>query len=497
MLWLLLLLPFAAGVLALLLPGHAGRRTVLLGAAATHFALVLVALAGAAPPAWGGRLALDGLGGLFLLLSSGLFAVASAYAVGYLRRERVLERLQGTARPDFLEGGLFANVPEAVFTATLLCFLGTMTGVCLAHDFQLLWVLVEGTTLASAPLIYFHRHHRSLEASWKYLLLCSVGISIALLGTLFLAVAGTDAQGGSTPLLMTALAAKADTLAVPWVKAAFVLILVGYGAKMGLAPMHNWLPDAHSEAPSLVSALLSGALLNCAFLGVLRGLQVCGMVGEAAFARELLLGFGLVSLAIAALFVLRQADFKRLLAYSSVEHMGLLAVGVGLAGAGGEAAMLHAVNHTVAKGMLFLLAGNLLAAFHTKEIHQVRGALRVLPVSGGLWLLGLFAITGTPPFGMFHSELALVRAALEQGRPVVAAGVLLGLGAVFAGMSAVFLRMCLGAPRGAVAAPAREEFSAILPPALLATLALWLGLQVPGELAALLRAAAAQLGALP
>lgn len=451
--------------------------------AALTLVLAGIALADPASPERGAWWMLDAAGGVFLAVIA---------VVGLLSALVAPSHLATSGR-----GFVGAARARAMYYAAYHAFWAALIAVPLVDNLGIAWLLVEATTGASALLVAYSGTRGALEAGWKYLVLTTFGLAVAMLGIIVLYVAIADGDGALATLDWRSISGAAGDLQGTPAVIAFVLIIAGLATKVGWAPVHNWLPDAHSEAPSLVSALLSGALLNCAFLGVLRGLQVCGMVGEAAFARELLLGFGLVSLAIAALFVLRQADFKRLLAYSSVEHMGLLAVGVGLAGAGGEAAMLHAVNHTVAKGMLFLLAGNLLAAFHTKEIHQVRGALRVLPVSGGLWLLGLFAITGTPPFGMFHSELALVRAALEQGRPVVAAGVLLGLGAVFAGMSAVFLRMCLGAPRGAVAAPAREEFSAILPPALLATLALWLGLQVPGELAALLRVAAAQLGALP
>src|SRR5438093_9095371 len=179
----------------------------------------------------------------------------------------------------------------------------------------------EATTLAIEPLIFFHLHHRSLEATWKYLLICSVGIALALLGNFFLAVAAVQPDGSSLPLVVNNLVQDAAQLHDAWLKAAFLLLLVGYGTKVGLAPLHTWLPDAHSEAPSMVSALLSGALLDCAFLGILRGHQVCLGAGLGEFSRDLLVGFGLVSLAVAAIFIVGQTDFKRLLAYSSVAHM--------------------------------------------------------------------------------------------------------------------------------------------------------------------------------
>ena len=212
--------------------------------------------------------------------------------------------------------------------------------------------------------------------------------------------------------MLARMTAGAATFNQPWLKAAFIFLLVGYGTKMGLAPLHTWLPDAHSEAPSVVSALLSGALLNCAFLAILR--VHTGLRGGRAWARsrrELLRLFGLFSMAVAAVFILGQTDYKRMLAYSSVEHMGILALGVGLGGAGSFGALLHAVNHSLAKAMLFLLAGNILAAYRTKATAEVRGMARVLPVTGALWIAGFLAITGSPPFGPFVS-----RAGDPQGR---------------------------------------------------------------------------------
>ena len=234
------------------------------------------------------------------------------------------------------------------------------------------------------------------------------------------------------------------TLNSEWVKVGFLLLLVGYGTKMGLAPLHTWLPDAHSEAPSPVSALLSGALLNCAFLGILRGLQICNATELGGFARELLLGFGILSMLVAAIFLLRPVDFKRMLAYSSVEHMGILSVGIGLGGAGTSAALFHAVNHSLTKSMLFLVAGNIVAFYKTKSVNQVHGMLRKIPLSGVLWVAGFLAITGSPPFGTFLSEFAILRAAVAQGHGIVVVMYLALLALAFIGMAGAFLRMAQG-----------------------------------------------------
>jgi hydrogenase-4 component F len=483
----LLVLPALAGAAAFVLRLDGARRMLLLAVAAAHAALTIATWVRDPAPLFGGWLALDAIGRLMLTITSALFLPCAVYAVGYLRREG-----RG-ARRDFDEGLLFDNAPEATFTACLLLFLSAMTLVNVSQRFGLLWVAVEATTLVSAPLIYFHRHHRSLEATWKYLLICSVGIAIALLGNFFLAVAAAPRGGSPIPLVVQDLAAAAG-LDPTWLRAALVLFLVGYGTKMGLAPLHTWLPDAHSEAPSVVSALLSGALLNCAFVGILRVQQVCVAAGVGDFGRELLVGFGLLSMAVAAVFIPGQGDYKRLLAYSSVEHVGLLALGVGLGGAGTFGALLHAVGHSIAKAMLFLVAGNILAAYRSKSTAGVRGVLRVLPVSGTLWLVGLFAITGSPPFAPFLSELTIVRAAIDSGRPGIALAVLVLLAVIFVGMASVVLETAQGDPAGGSPPPRREPLWAVAPPAALAAAVLVLGLWVPAPLRAVLERAAEALG---
>ncbi len=490
----LVLIPAAAGAAAFAIRSDAVRRALLVATAVLHAALTLAAWMRRPAPALGGWLFLDALGLLFLSITSALFLVAAVYAVGYLRREA-----RGS-RPDFQEGVFFSNAPEAIFTGCLLLFLATMSLVTASQHLGILWVAIEATTLASAPLIYFHRHHRSLEATWKYLMICSVGIALSLLGNFFLAVAGTGLAGegaaaARVPLVIGDLLARAGSLQTQWLKAAFLFLLVGYGTKMGLAPLHTWLPDAHSEAPSVVSALLSGALLNCAALGILRALQVCAAAGQAAFCQDLLVGFGLISMGIAAVFLIGQPDYKRMLAYSSVEHMGILALGVGLGGAGGFGALLHAVNHSLTKGMLFLLSGNILAAYNSKSTTDVRGLVRVLPLSGVLWFAGFLAITGSPPFGPFLSEFTILKAAIDGGRAGVAAAYLVMLAVAFVGMAGAFLRMTQGGGAPGPARPVRREaLLAIAPPAALGVLVLLLGLYVPPALRDAILAASRAIG---
>ncbi len=487
----LFLIPVLGGLAAFVIRPHGARRVLLVTVAGAHAACTARAWWCPPGPALGGLLDLDALGLLFLSITSVLFLAAAVYGVGYLRRE------EPGRRPDFEREFLFVNAPEAVFTGCLLLFLGMMTLVCLSGHLGLTWVAVEATTLASAPLIYFHRHHRSLEATWKYLLIGSVGIALALLGIFFVAAAATDPDAGAISLLTGELVRRGGHLHQGWLRLAFVFLLVGYGTKTGLAPLHTWLPDAHSESPSVVSALLSGALLNGAFLSILRAYQVLTAAGCAAFGRDLLVLLGLVSMGVAAVFIVGQQDYKRLLAYSSVEHVGILALGVGLGGIGTFGAMLHAVNHSLAKAMLFLVAGNILSAYGTKSCRNVRGALCVLPVSASLWLAGFLAITGSPPFGPFLSEFTVLKAALDQGRPGVAALYLGFLGVIFVGMAGVFLRMVQGsAALPAAGRPARETRLSVAPPVARGILVLCLGIWIPAPVLDLLHRAAGALGGL-
>jgi hydrogenase-4 component F len=485
----LILLPAVAAAVAAAIRSDRLRRALLVAVAGAHLALTAACWIRppvCAPDAW---LGFDAAGRLFLGMASLLFLAVAVYAVHRLGAESRGRQAEEDT------GAIFVNAPEAVHTACLLAFLATMTLVAASRHLGVLWVAVEATTLATAPLIYFHRQPRSLEATWKYLLVCSVGIALALLGTFLLVVASAAPDGTGGTLVVRELVARGAALRAPWLKAAFVLLLVGYGTKMGLAPMHTWLPDAHSEAPSPVSALLSGALLNCAFLGILRVHSICGAAGLGGFSGNLLAGFGLLSMGIAAAFLVNQADYKRLLAYSSVEHMGLLSLGAGLGGAALYGALLHAVNHSLVKAALFMVAGNLLAAYRTKQVARTRGALCLLPVSGALWLAGLLAITGTPPFGTFASEFTMLRAAFAPGREWMAVAALLALAVAVAGMARTFLGMALGpVPDGFEPAGRRERLAAWGPALVLLTASLWLGLWIPSGLNDLLGHAARLLG---
>jgi len=296
------------------------------------------------------------------------------------------------------------GMSQSKFTAFLLLFLFTMNLTALAQDFGMLWVAVESTTIASAPLINFHKSKKSLEAMWKYLLICSIGIGLALFGTKLIATSLNDPETGlAFSSIKNALAG--GNFNITWFKAGFVFFLAGYGLKMGLAPFHTWLPDAYSESSSPVSALLSGALINYSLLAIMRLLAV---IPEQLldFSTGYLKFFGFFSLAVSAFFIIRQKDFKRMLAYSSVEHMGVITLM--LAYKLGYVALFHAVIHSLLKMSLFLAAGNILLSYRTRAVAAVKGLFDRLPHNAAAWVFGMLLICGTPPSPLFLTELILV-----------------------------------------------------------------------------------------
>jgi hydrogenase-4 component F len=348
---------------------------------------------------------------------------------------------------------------------------------------------MEATTLAMAPLVFHRRDRRSLEAVWKYLVLSSVGIGLALFGTFFLAAAQVEGR----PLLLQDLVRYAGTLQPGLLRAAFVFLLVGYGTKMGLAPLHSWKPDTYGEAPSLVAGLMAGALTSCSFLGLARTAEVMTAAGQGGYMRPPLLALGILSLIVSAAFVIGQTDLKRLLAYSSVEHMGILVLALGIGGAGSYGAALHLVNNGLTKGLTFLAVGNVVLFYRTSEAASIRGVLRRAPWSGVLLIAGLFAVTGSPPFGLFVSEITILGAAVRGGYTWVALVMIVLLAIIFIGMAKMILDVAYGEPREGVE-PARETFPLLAGPVGLGLLVLLLGVYLPAPLRLMLAEAARALG---
>jgi hydrogenase-4 component F len=323
-------------------------------------------------------------------------------------------------------------------------------------------------------------------------LICSVGIALALLGLFFLGIAASTVQSQTSSLNLHALVQSAPTMSRPWLRAAFVLALVGYGTKMGLAPMHTWLPDTHSQAPSPVSALLSGCLLNCALLAILRFFQVCLASGDVQFARTMLLGLGFLSMAVACAFMMGQRDYKRLFAYSSIENMGIIAIGFGLGGSATHGAIIHTVNHSICKAGLFMVAGNVLREFGTTDASQVQGMMRRLPVSGFLMMALLFAIGGAPPFGPFVSEWMIFQAAVNQSHPFVAMAFVCLVALCFLGMASVVLPMLQG--ESSTGRSCAERRLTVLAPLTMLAASFVLGIYLPPFLTRLTHFAAGTFG---
>jgi hydrogenase-4 component F len=371
---------------------------------------------------------------------------------------------------------IFVNL----FAFTMLCAVTT-------NNVGLMWVAIEATTIASAMLIALDVSKASVEASWKYVLLGSVGIALAFAGTV---LAYFDfvrlADSHEAVLNWTVLRAAAPGLRPEVMQLAFVFILVGYGTKAGLAPMHTWLPDAHAEAPAPVSAMMSGVLLAVALYAIVRWKGVVSASVGPAFPNRLLILLGILSLTIAAFSLLMQRNYKRMLAYSSVEHMGLMCVGLALGAPGAIASMLHLLNHTLAKAAMFLLAGRVLGRYRTTDIAGVSGLLRSMPVTGGLFLAGTLALVGLPPFGLFMSELAMLRAGFAIGRSWLMAAVLALLTIACVGLVAHANRMLYGPPAPDISSGEGGAWR-LAPLALCLGALLVLGLFVPAPITSLLR----------
>jgi hydrogenase-4 component F len=466
-------LPLALAGAAALVRDAARARLVVIGGA-SHLVLTAIVLYIGEAGAFNGWLELDALGLLVLPVVSVLFFVCSLYVPGYLalRRER----------------------PNRLFCVALLVSLGMMTLMVESQHLGLMWVALEASTLGCAPLLYFHRTTRSLEATWKYIVIGAVGIALALLGSFFLAYSALSA-GQDTTLLFGDLVHQAASLSKPWLHSAFVMLFVGYGTKMGLAPMHSWKPDAYGEAPGVVGALLAGGVTSCAFLALLRFFHISDAAGDGEFARALMIRLGLVSMAVGGVFMARQRDFKRLLGYSSVEHMGILVLGIGIGGLAMYGALLHLVANALTKGVMFLSAGNIQRAYGSKSIEVVRGAIRRVPASAALFIAGFFAVTATPPFAMFLSEFTILRGAIAGGHYAVAVLFLALVFLVFVGMGATVVTMVLGKPPDDLPPTAMgDKLWSVLPPALLLACVLALGLYIPPALDEMIRNAATLLG---
>ena len=440
---------------------------------------VVLAVYSSGPVQFGRFLRADGLSAFFLLNVAVISGLSLVYSLDYLRH---------------VEGERFSSARW--FYALLLLFVFTMIGVCLSANLGLLWIMMEATTLASALLVGFYNTRGAIEAGWKYLIVCTVGIAFALFGTIVLYLAAI--KSGLPPGV--ALDWKALMEAVPrlrgeapLLKLAFVFVVVGYGTKIGFVPMHSWLPDAHAEAPSPISALLSGVLLNCAMYTLLRYDAIVARAVGANFSHTLLLIFGVLSLVAGGLLIVVQRDLKRLLAYSSIEHMGIVAIGIGLGGALGlYGALLHTFNHSLGKTLLFFAAGNVRQNFGTLRMDRIGGLARALPKTALALSLGSLAIVGLPPFALFVSEFAILSEAFAQSRVLVATLFLATLTVVFGGMLHHLFGMFFRESKQSPAAT-HTALSEAVPIAIAAAGLVWFGVHIPAGFKALIDRAIAVL----
>ncbi|HLJ17001.1 MAG TPA: hydrogenase 4 subunit F [Bryobacteraceae bacterium] len=435
LLLLILAVPLAAGALSFAARKRPAMEAINLGAFAVLFPLTVAlasrVLRAGSISASSGLLRADSLSALVVLLTAFVALICAVYAVGYFRedeRNRVFE-----------EDGLGAVTISKLrkYYALTPLFVFSMLLVALADNLGVMWVAVEATTLTSVFLVTFYGRATSLEAAWKYAIIGGVGLSMALLGTILTyysahPVLGTETLAGLNWSVLVVHASQFDKTAM---KLAFILVLLGYGTKAGVAPMHTWKPDAYSEAPVPAAAILSSATLNCALYALIRFYILATRCLDADYPGRLLLLFGVLSMGISVPFVLIQRNFRRLLAYHTIDHAGIMVTALGVGGPLGALGLtLHMTFHTVAKSLLFLCAGTVYQHFRTDLFRKIKsGVIKLLPFAGTVFLMATLAIVGTPPFSLFQSEFVILQAAFAGGHYLSAVlFIVFGVG-IFAG----------------------------------------------------------------
>jgi len=366
--------------------------------------------------------AVDNTNKIFLLVLSFVFLMTALFNNGYAKHlpfnEKRLRR----------------------YSFMILIFVFAMTGTVLSTDLGIAWVFVEATTLSSAYLIYFNKTKHAIEAAWKYVFICSIGIALAFVGLILLNLAA----GETNSLNYAVLYENAANFDPFWLKLAFAFMLFGFGVKMGLAPGHFWLPDAHSEAPSPISALLSATLLNSAFLVIVRVFKIMDIAGVDSYARLILMIMGFVSLFVTSVFVYHIKNYKRMLAYSSIENMGILAIGTALGGVAYYAVILHLIGHSLAKASFFLTSGNILELFESKRTKSVKGLIKADAKTGWLWVAAFLAICAFPTSILFISEFLMIKSMLIEGHYVLCGLFVLLLTIILYGIGKVVIKMSFG-----------------------------------------------------
>jgi len=438
----------------------------------------------------------DALSVVFVLGTCFVYAVVGVYSIGYLGDEaRVARSGSAEDRERFTRHSKRFYLGLNVFAWSMIC-------APLVDGLALLWIAVEITTVVSALLVALDDTENATEAAWKYVLIASSGLGIALLATIFMYYSGAQVLGDSYDLAFDPLIAVGGRLPGTPVRLAFVLAVVGYGTKVGLFPVHTWLPDAHAEAPTPVSALLSGSLLAVSFYAILRYYQITVATLGPRFPQLVLLVFGVLSLLLAALYLLDQQGIKRMLAYSSVEHMGIIAIGVSFgAPIAFSGVLLHVLAHAAAKANAFMGAGVLVRKFGTKELSRMAQGVGLLPWSGPLFLVAILALSAMPPFGLFRSEFEIVAGGFAHARNAATVALVVLVNLAFIGLSLATTRI-LFRPEPEAPANEREPLergepsSWMVAPVVVGLLVLLvLGVAPPSQLVDLLNQGATELAA--
>ena len=404
----------------------------------------------------------DALNIIFLCVLSIVFMASAIYNNGYIKNKN------------------YNNIELRKYVSTIILFVFSMTGAILSADLAVAWIFVEATTLASGYLIYFQKTKHSMEAAWKYIFMCSIGIALAFVGIILVSIA--IGQIGS--LKYTDLYANYGIINHFWLKIAFIFILFGFGTKMGLAPVHFWLPDAHAQAPSAISALLSASLLNCAFLIILRIYKLMIIMGIANYAKFILLMMGLLSIFIATVFLYKSKNYKRMLAYSSIENMGIMSIASAIGGVGMYACILHLIGHSLIKASFFLTSGNILTLFKNKEVKAAYGIHKVDSKTAWLFIISCVGIIAIPPSLIFLSEFMIIKEMLIQKQFLLCAIFALLLTIILFGISKTVFKMAFSEGKEenietAINNTNKLHVSMYVPQVLLLTLVFYLGMYIP------------------
>ncbi len=418
----ILIFPIIACILTLLIKNKTFNTWLVNIYAVLHFVITMMFVTGHANNKAIPYFAVDNTNLIFLAVLSIVFLAVAVYNTGYVKNME------------------FPAKKISHYSFMILIFVLSMTGTLLSTDLGIAWVLVEATTLSSAYLIYFNKTKNSIEAAWKYVFICSIGIALAFVGIILLNIS----SGSLNSLNFAELYSHAASFDKGWLTIAFIFMLFGFGAKMGLAPIHFWLPDAHSEAPSPISALLSAALLNSAFLVIVRVYKIMQIADCTDYARLMLLVMGFLSLFVTAVFVYHIKNYKRMLAYSSIENMGILAIGTALGGVAFYAVILHLIGHSLAKASFFLTSGNVLELFDSKRIKSVSGLVSADGKSGWLWITSFLAICAFPTSVLFISEFLMIKQMITEHHYILCTLFVLLLTIILFGIGRVVVKMAFG-----------------------------------------------------